>query len=91
LRHDPPRIVYAGRVWRGTMEVPMPILPKLPDDITAIVYVGPEGCPTVGLFVDGAEVGRHRFSQTVEELRAERAAPVTPPAAGLFDDEGGEG
>jgi hypothetical protein len=71
------------------MEVQMPALPALPADIRAIAYVDPEGCPTVGLFVDDVEMSRYRFSQTVEELRAERAAlaTVSQPEAGLFDDE----
>jgi hypothetical protein len=37
VRHDPPRIVYAGRVWQSTMEVPMP---TLPNGVIQMIQVG---------------------------------------------------
>jgi hypothetical protein len=38
VRHDPPRIVYAGAVWHGTMEVPMPTYPPLPGNVQTVGY-----------------------------------------------------
>jgi hypothetical protein len=72
VRHDPPRIVYAGRVWRGTMEVPMPTFTPLPADIAVGSYLDAQGRVAVSVYLDHAEVARLVSPQTVDELRAER-------------------
>jgi hypothetical protein len=38
VRHDPPRIVWAGRVWTSDMEVPMPAYPPLPGNVQTHSY-----------------------------------------------------
>jgi hypothetical protein len=73
------------------MEVPMPTLRPLPAGFRLLSRVTDRGRIEVGVVVDGVEIASYDFSQSVDEMRAERAALVTPPEAGLFDDEEGEG
>jgi hypothetical protein len=84
VRHDPPRIVWSGRVWTSETEVPMPTLPMTPIDPRVIVWA--LACVEHALRRGETNLDLARLVK-IGEGGLRMAASVTPPEVELFDDE----
>jgi hypothetical protein len=83
VRHDPPRIVWAGCVWTSETGVQMPNYAAIMERELAAV-----NAETVRLYLLVLRALGAREAAVMDGA-GERAAmvTVTPPKVGLFDDE----
>jgi hypothetical protein len=84
LRHDPPRIVWSGRVWTSETEVRMPNYAVSEAEIASLAAYR---AMVARYRAWAADLERALFGEDVPRDRPAAPVAVTPPEVGLFDDE----